>query len=146
MLDATLHLHGLGGLVAEALNEIFDVGNLFLLIFVGSQLLLTTLGTQLHKLVILDAIIDNLATRDFERAVGHIVDEGTVVAHQHHRTAGACQERFEPSDALNVKVVGGLVKQQDIRTLQEQFGQFETHAPTTRELGRGAVEVGRDEA
>ena len=43
LLHAALHLHGLGGLVAEALDELLGVGNLLLLVLVGAHLLLDSL-------------------------------------------------------------------------------------------------------
>ena len=50
LLHAALHLHGLGGLVAEAFDEGFSVGNLLLLIGVSAHLLLDSFGMQLHVL------------------------------------------------------------------------------------------------
>ena len=38
-------------------------------------------------------------------------------------------------------MVRRLVEEQDIRTLQEDLRQLDTHSPATRELGRGAIEV-----
>ena len=39
-------------------------------------------------------------------------------------------------------MVGGLVEQQHVGLHQQDFGKFDTHAPTARELARGALEVG----
>ncbi len=48
LLDAALHLHAFGGFVAETLDEILGVLNLFLLILVGAHLLFEALGAQSH--------------------------------------------------------------------------------------------------
>ena len=45
LLDAALHLHGLGRLVAEALDKVFGRLDLLLLILVGTALLLEALLT-----------------------------------------------------------------------------------------------------
>ena len=45
LLDATLYLHRLCGLIAKSLYELFHVGNLLLLVLVSPQLLLTPLGS-----------------------------------------------------------------------------------------------------
>ena len=45
LLDTALHLHGLGRLVAEALDEVFGSLDLLLLILVGTALLLKALLT-----------------------------------------------------------------------------------------------------
>ena len=92
LLDAALHLHRFGGFVAKTLYEIFQISNFFLLIFIGAELTFSAFGTQLHILIICHTIVYHFATRNFEGAVGHIVDESAVVAHQHHRTATVCQK------------------------------------------------------
>ena len=50
MLDSALHLNRLGRLVAEPLDEILDVGNFLLLVFVSTELLLAAFGTQHHTM------------------------------------------------------------------------------------------------
>ena len=57
LLDAALHLHGLGGLVAETLYKVLDIGNLLLLVLVGSQLLFAALCTKYHILVVFHTIV-----------------------------------------------------------------------------------------
>ena len=109
MLYAALHLYSLCGLVPEAFNEIFYVGYFLLLVLVGTQLLLASFGSELHVLVILHFIVNHLATAYFERAVGHIVDECTVVAYQNHGFCTLCKKLFEPLYALNVEMVGRLI-------------------------------------
>ena len=44
LLDAALHLYGFGGFIAEAFDEALDVGNFFLLVFVGANLAFASLG------------------------------------------------------------------------------------------------------
>ena len=56
-----LHLHRLRSLIAETLNERLRVGNLLLLVLVGTNLLLPALGAQLHILVILHLVVNHLA-------------------------------------------------------------------------------------
>ena len=56
-----LHLHRLRSLIAETLNERLRVGNLLLLVLVGTNLLLPALCTQLHILVILHLVVNHLS-------------------------------------------------------------------------------------
>ena len=56
-----LHLHRLRSLIAETLNERLRVGNLLLLVLVGTNLLLPALCTQLHILVVLHLVVNHLA-------------------------------------------------------------------------------------
>ena len=134
LLDAALHLNGLGGLIAKALNEVGDIGNLLLLVLIGTELLLATLATEHYVFVVLDAVVVYGATGDLNGTVSDIIDEGAVVAHKHHGLAITGKEVFEPLDTLDIEVVGGLVEQEHIRVLEQKLGQLNTHAPSTRKL------------
>jgi len=146
LLEAALHLHGFGGLVAETLYKVLDVGYLFLLVLVGAQLLLTALGAQYDILVVLDLVVFDVAAGYLDGAVGDIVDEGAVVAHQHHGFGRLGEKLLKPLYALDVEVVGRLVEQEHVGLLQENLGELDAHAPATGELARGAVEVAALEA
>ena len=136
-----LHLYGLGGLIAEALNELTHLLNLLLLILVGAQLLFTTLLAQHDILVVLHLVVHNLPTGNLQRAIGDIVDEGAIVTDQHHSLCRLCQPLLQPLYRLNIQMVGGLVEQQDVRFLQQDLGQLDTHAPASRELAGGTLQV-----
>ena len=146
LLDAALHLYSLGGLVAEPLYEVLDVGNFLLLVLIGPQLLFTAFGPEAHILIVLDAIVYHPAATDFQCACGDVVDECPVVANQHHCLGALGEKLLQPLDRLDVEMVGGLVKQQHVRPAQQNFGQLDTHTPTARELAGGAIEVGTEEA
>ena len=141
LLDAALHLHGLGGLVAETLDEGFGVFYLLLLVLVGAELLLAAFLAQLDKLVVLHLVVVDVPAGDFDGAGGDVVQEGAVVAHQHHGVGPRGEELLQPLDALDVEVVRRLVQQQHVGTLQQQLGQLDAHAPSAGEFARGAVEV-----
>ena len=68
------------------------------------------------------------------------------MAHQHHRRCTLRQELLQPLDRLDVEMVRGLVEQQHIRALQQNLSQLDAHAPTTRKLTRGTVEIATAEA
>ena len=141
LLDTALHLDSLGRFVSETLDEILDVGYFLLLILVGSQLLLAPFLTQLHILIILHPIVNDLAAGYLQRAVTYIVDKGAVVTHQYHRLGRLCEESLQPLYAVDVKMVRGLVEQEDIGAREQQFGKLYTHTPTATELAGRTVEV-----
>ena len=141
LLHLLLHLHGLRGLVAETFDEVLHLLNLLLLVLVGAQLLLTALLAQHDILVVLHLIVDDATAGDLERAVRHVVDERTVVAHQHNGRRGLRQPLFEPLYGLDVQMVRGLVEQQHVRTHEQDLGQFDTHTPAARELARRTLQV-----
>ena len=111
LFDAFLHLYRLGGLVAETLDELLQVGNLLLLILVGPQLLLATFGAELYIFVVLHLIVPYAPARDLERAVGDIVDEGAVVGDEYHSTCPLLQVLLQPLNTVDVEMVGRLVQQ-----------------------------------
>ena len=86
------------------------------------------------------------ATGNLDGTIGHVIDESTVVTHEHHRLAIACKEVLEPLDTLDIEVVGGLVEEQHIGMLEQELGQLDTHTPSARELRCRAVKVVTAEA
>ena len=117
LLDSALHLNRLGRLVAESLDEILDVGNFLLLVFVSTKLLLAAFGTQHNILIVFHLIIFYPSASNFEGTVSYIVDESTVVTHQNHSLSTLRQELLQPLDTFNIKVVGRLIEEQYIRLL-----------------------------
>ena len=146
LLDFLLHLHGLRGLIAEALNERPHVLHFLLLVLIGAQLLFAALLSQHDILVVFHLIVDDLTAGDFQRAIGHIIYKGAVVAHQHHRRCTLRKELLQPLDALNVEMIRGLVEQQHVGTAKQNLRQLNTHAPTAGELAGRTIEVGAQEA
>ena len=146
LLDLLLHLHSLGGLIAEALYELAHVGHLFLLVFVGPLLLFTAFLPQHHILVVLDLVVYDSAARDFQGTVRHVIDECPVVTDQHHSTRRLGEKLLQPLYGLDVQMVGRLVQQQDVGLLQQNLGQLYTHAPAPRELTGRTVKVRTAEA
>ena len=58
------------------------------------------------------------------------------MTHQHH-SLGLCAEKlFQPLYRLDVEMVGGLVEQQHVGLLKQDFCQLDPHSPSSRELTR----------
>ena len=146
LANLLLHLHGFRGLVAEAVDELARLLNLALLVLVGPQLLFAALFSEYDILVVFHPVVDDLSAGDFQRAIGDIIDESAVVAHEHHSRRTLCQKLLQPLDRLNVEMVRRLVEQQHVGTAQQNLRQLDAHAPTAGELAGGAVEVGAEEA
>ena len=146
LFDLLLHLHSLRSLIAEALNEVLHLRHLLLLVLVGAYLLFPTFLSQNDVLIVFHLVVDHPAARDLQRAVRHIIDKGAVMTDQHHSTRTLSQKLLQPLDTLNIQMVRGLVEQQHIRSLQEDLGQFDTHAPAPGELRGGTVKIRSQEA
>ena len=141
LLYSALHLVRFRGFVSESLDEVLDVGYLFLLVLVGTQLLLTSFVAQGDILVVLHAVVVYPATCYLDGACCHVVDKRAVVAHEHHRLGRCLYELLQPLYRPYVEVVGRLVEQQQVGVLQQYLCQLYAHTPSARELARGAVEV-----
>ena len=140
-LHTALHLFGLGRLVAEPLDERLYILDFALLVLVGRALHVDTLLTQADILGIRHLVVIDFAIRDFHRADGDVVQEGSVVRNHQDSTIIGFQEAFEPLDGLDVEVVGGLVEKQEIRLFQQDFGQLHAHLPAVAELAHRAQHV-----
>mmetsp|Transcript_19261 Transcript_19261/g.32377 ORF Transcript_19261/g.32377 Transcript_19261/m.32377 type:complete len:329 (-) Transcript_19261:482-1468(-) len=70
-----------------------------------------------------------------------LVQEGAVVAHDHHRHLLAFEIRLEPLHRVQVEVIGGLVEEEQVGLLEEDLAQRHTHLPPAREGGHEAVVV-----
>ena len=146
LTDALLHLNGLGCLITKTLDESFCVGYFFLLVFIGAQLLLSSFSSQHDILIVFYFIVFDVATSNLYRTVGYIIDESTVVTDQHHCFGWLSEKLFQPLYRLDVEMVGWFVQQQHVRATQQNLRQFDSHAPTTRELGRRTVKIGLSKA
>ena len=62
LLYSALHLHSLCGLIPEPLDEVAQVGNLLLLVFVCPHLLLPSLFAQLNIFIVFHSIVNHLTT------------------------------------------------------------------------------------
>ena len=78
---------------------------------------------------------------DLQRAIRRSVDEGAVVRDQHQSRRSRSNEALQPTNRLDIQMVRRLVEEQDVRTLQEDLRQLDTHSPAAREFCRGAIEV-----
>ena len=140
-LDAALDLAGLGGLVAEAVDELLGLGHLARL--VGG------LGFEpFDPLLALDHEVEEAARVFGRRAVGHLddvggdpVDEVAVVADEQQRLGPAGEMVLEPGDAVDVEVVGGLVEDQHVGRRQQEASQREPHPPAAGQLLHAAIGV-----
>ena len=141
LLDARLHLLGLGGLVAEAVDEGLQSVDAVALVFVRAHQLRAPLFF-LHQVLFVVAVIgvqplvpylDGLVHGDIEKvAVVGDEDEGVGII---------VQVVLQPVAALQVEVVGGLVEQQQRGLLQQQLGQGDAHLPAAGKFLRAALPV-----
>ncbi|QBZ65042.1 hypothetical protein PoMZ_06746 [Pyricularia oryzae] len=88
----------------------------------GTELVVTTVTLELETLVVNDVLAD-------------VVEEAGVVRHDDGGARGVLEVLLKPLDVLHVQVVGGLVEQQNIRSLEDGTAQSQLHLPTTGKSG-----------
>ena len=131
-LEPALHLTGLGGLVAEALHEPLDVGDLAGLAAGGRLELGDPLLPGHDELGEPADVLDERPPAQLQHMGGDGVDEVAVVADEQQGAAPAHQVLLEPGDRVDVEVVGGLVEDQQVGLGDQQCGQRHPHPPTAR--------------
>ncbi|MPM13351.1 hypothetical protein SDC9_59708 [bioreactor metagenome] len=136
-LQPRLHLFCLCSLISETFNKLLNLLNFALLVFLFSALLFNPLLTQFHIIGIIGGIIIQFSLLYLNGARGHIIQQNTVVRHQHYSSGIILQKTFQPADTLNVKMVGRFIKQKQIGPFQQQFCEFHAHLPATAEFRHG---------
>ena len=86
-------------------------------------------------------VIINPSHRNLNGAGGNIIHKSTVVRDKHNCLSRVYQKILEPLHRIDVEVIGGLIEQDYIGILKQDFGQFDAHAPSATEFGRIAVEI-----
>ena len=128
-LDPALHLLGLGRLVAEAVDEDFQLLDAIALVAIGGFELLQALGLRVQIFFVVAAVKVNPLVPDLDDLVdGHV--EKIAVVRDQHKSVGIVAEIFlQPVAGFEIKMVGGLVQQQQVGLLQQQLDQRDAHLP-----------------
>ena len=133
-LDAALHLLGLGGLVAEAGDEGFQLRDAVLLVGVSRFELREALGLLLLVAGVAAGVeMHALVPQLQQLAHGH-VQEVAVVRDQHEGVRVGFEIPLQPVAGFQVEVIGGLVEQQQVGFFEQQLGQRDAHLPAAGEL------------
>jgi hypothetical protein len=104
-------------------------------------LLFPLVGLPFHEGRIVHLLVGDASEGDLDGPVGHIIEESPVVGDQNDGPAVVAEEILEPLDRLDIEVVGGLVEEENVGFTQEEFGQFDAHAPSAAEFRRIPAEV-----
>ena len=128
--DATLCLLGFAGLGLEAVNKLLQVGNFVLLLGESRLLQSQLLRAKVFKRAVVAAVARQLGVFNVNCDGGHSVQKLTVVANYQHGAGVAFQPSLQPNQCIQVQVVGGLVKQQQIRRAHQRTCQLQAHTPS----------------
>ena len=142
LADALLRLGGLGGLIAELVDENLHMGDIALLGGALGAHLLQVVFALLEVAAVVTGVGGHAAVFEGGDVVDAGVHEGAVVADDEHGAVVVGDKAAQPLDALEVQVVGGLVQKQQVGMAQEELGERDAHLPAARELGARALKVG----
>ena len=83
-----------------------------------------------------------VAPIELDEARGQVIDEGAIVAHEQHQSPKLEQEALQPFDGVDIKVVGRLIEQQDLRVADQRARQQRAPSRAAGELiePHGAIE------
>ena len=142
LADALLRLGGLGGFVAELVDEDLHVGDVALL---GGAFCTHLLKVVLALLEIA-AVVAGVGGYAAVLKCGDVVDagvhKGAVVADDEDGAVVVRDKAAQPLDAFEVQVVGGFVQKEQVGMAQEELCQRDAHLPAAGELGARAFKVG----
>ncbi len=133
-LDARLHLLGLGGLVAEAVDEGLKVLDALALVAVSGHQLLAPL-VFLREVFCVIALVDGEALVPYlHGAVDGHVEKVAVVRAKDVAEGIVSEIILEPVAGFQIQMICGLVQKQKIRLGEQQLGQRNAHLPAAREF------------
>lgn len=112
----------------------------------GTELVVgTSRRHTLDESVKVTAVTLELEALVVNNVLDDVVQELAVVGNDNGSARRRGEVVLEPLDVLDIQVVGGLVKEQDIGLLEHSTGKSKLHLPATRERSDGSSELLRNE-
>ena len=74
---------------------------------------------------------------ELDHVISDILEKVAVVADDYAGERSVLQQRLEPFNSGEIEMVGGLVQQQNIRLLDQRFGNCQALFPSAGERGGG---------
>ena len=141
LLHSVLCLCRLAGLGTEAVDEALQFGDLFLLVFVGCQVLLLAGLLQHEVLVVVAAVAVELAVSDLEHALADGIQEFAVMGDGHDRAAIVGEVVLEPSQRFQIQMIRRLIEHQEIGFHDQKSGKVCAHDPSSAQGARRLVDI-----
>ena len=133
-LLATCSLLRLGNIGAETLNKLEQLLALFLSLLVLLLLLTQSELTRLIPEAIVTGKERNLIVIDVESVSGNGIEKVAVVRNHEDSILAVGEILFEPSDSVEVEVVGRLIEEEVIGITKKSLGKKDTHLFLTTEV------------
>jgi len=146
-LDSRLDESGTLRIIAELVNELLDVTDLFELSLTGSRsvLVLCTLGAL--ELLEISLVVGQLLILEVHDFVDAGVEEVTSVGHDNHCSVHQLLDVvFKPDQGWQIQVIRGLIQHENLRLGKDDLCDRNSHSPTARELFRRLTQISLREA
>ena len=140
--DARLCLTGFAGLGTEAFNKARQVRCLRFISAAGKFLGAEFFNAREFKLGVVPGIAADRAVFNGPDRIDRTIEEFTVVRNDDDCRFNAPEPVLEPDERIDVEVVRGFVKEQQIRRAHQRTGELNTVAPAAREVVNFAAAVG----
>ena len=141
LFDAFLGLGGFAGFGAEAVDEVLEVGDLALLIFVSGGVLLLA-GFFFGEVVLVVAAVEvKFGAGDFDDADADGVEKCAVVGDDEDGAAIIREVILEPAESFKIEVVGRFVEHEEVRLHHQQACQVGAHDPAAAHGAGGAMMI-----
>ena len=134
LLDAALHLLGFGRLIAEAVDEGFELLDALALVLVRGDQRVAALLFLREIFFVVAAVEVNALVPDLDDAIDGDVEEVAIVRDEDVGEGILEQVLFEPVAGFEIEMVRGLVEQQQVGLRQQQLGERDAHLPAAGEL------------
>ena len=142
LLEFALGLGGFARFGAKTISKLLEGGDLFLLVFVGGEVLFFAGGFFDHIFVVVPTVAVKFRLRNFDDGVDQFIQKLAIVG-DHQNGAGISAEIFlKPDERFEVEVVGRLVEKKEVRFLDEKSGEVGSHDPASAQGFGFAVEIG----
>ena len=122
LLDAILSLCSLAGFCTEAINEILKMGDLFLLVTIGGELLFLTCLFLFQTGIEISRIANEFTVTNLHNATADEIQKFPIVRNRQNRSRISHQVVLKPPQRFKIEMVGGLIQQEKIRLLHKQSG------------------------
>src|SRR5579864_4419507 len=140
-LDAALHLRGLGGVRAKAINKALLLGQHGLLPR-KSRLLVGGADVSLTLIkIIVAGVSDDFAGFNFCDLGDKAVHEFAIMRGHEQSALIRLEKLLQPNDGFKIKVVRGFVHQQNIGTTEKNAGQRDAHLPSAGKRAYVAINL-----
>ncbi len=129
LFQARGSLTGLGLVGGKTAHKVLQLANTLFGLGVGRQHTFARLHRRQHVIVVVAGVDTQLAVIQVSHVSADLIQEVTIVTDDDHRALVAVEHIFQPTNRVDIQVVGRLVQQQNIGVGEQGLCQQHTQFP-----------------